>query len=122
MSAQVVARSDPPDYLSYEDAVRPKLEALVANDGAKAMDRANAVRFLRCLDYILSDDPRRVQLLFAREWHVKKKLYRVTWSTGAFIQQLAERYYTITGDDAVKPRRPRSAAKRTASSSGGVAR
>ena len=45
------------------------------------MDRANGVRFLRCLDFIVSEDASNVSLLFAREWKVSGKVYRVTWST-----------------------------------------
>ena len=42
-----------------------------------------------------------VSLLFAREWKVSGKVYRVTWSTGAFLQYLAGRYYSLAGEDAV---------------------
>ena len=104
VAANVIGRKDPPKYLAYEADVRPRVMKLVNDPAAKAMDRANGVRFLKCLDYLLSDDPSHVKLLFAREWLVRKQPYRVTWSTGAFIQYLAERYYTITGeaDDAHK--------------------
>ena len=104
VAANVIGRKDPPKYLAYEADVRPRVMKLVNDPAAKAMDRANGVRFLKCLDYLLSDDPSHVKLLFAREWLVRTQPYRVTWSTGAFIQYLAERYYTITGetDDAHK--------------------
>lgn len=108
----MVGRNDPPSYQDYETEVRPRIQTLVDDENSKAMDRSNGVRFLKCLDYLLSDDQTSVKLLFAREWHVKKKLYRVTWSTGAFIQFLAEQYYRITGDAvSVKPQRPRSRIK-----------
>ena len=104
VAANVVGRKDPPTYLQYDSHVRPRVHRLIHDKTAKPMDRANGVRFLKCLDYLLSDDPSHVKLLFAREWLVRKQPYRVTWSTGAFIQYLAERYYTITGeaDDAHK--------------------
>ena len=65
------------------------------------MDRANGVRFLRCLDFIVSAAASNVSLLFAREWKVSGKVYRVTWSTGAVLQYLAGRYYSLAGEDAV---------------------
>ena len=101
VAAGVVERKDAPRYLSYETDVRPKIQALVDDEGAKPMDRANGVRFLRCLDFIVSEDASDVSLLFAREWKVSGKVYRVTWSTGAFLQYLAGRYYSLAGEDAV---------------------
>ena len=101
VAAGVVERKDAPRYLSYESDVRPKIQALVDDEGAKPMDRANGVRFLRCLDFIVSEDASSVSLLFAREWKVSGKVYRVTWSTGAFLQYLAGRYYSLAGEDAV---------------------
>lgn len=98
VAADVIGRKDPPRYLTYDSDVRPRVLKLCNDPDAKPMDRANGVRFLKCLDFLTSDDPAHVELLFAREWLVRKKPYRVTWSTGAFIQYLAERYYTITGE------------------------
>ena len=47
------------------------------------------------------EDASNVALLFAREWKVSGKVYRVTWATGAFLQYLAGRYYSLAGEDAV---------------------
>ena len=44
-----------------------------------------------------NDDPDRDPV----EWKVSGKVYRVTWSTGAFLQYLAGRYYSLAGEDAV---------------------
>ena len=99
VAADVVKRKDAPRYISYDEA-RPKVVALVASGGASAQDRANGVRFVQCLDYIRSEDSGRVQIVCAREWTINKKPYRVTWSTGAFIQHLNEAYYSIEmGED-----------------------
>ena len=65
---------------------------MIADTAAGAQDRANAVRFLECFEFLISSEPAHVEVLFAREWTVRGKPYRVTWSTGAFIQQLNELY------------------------------
>ncbi|KAJ1459512.1 hypothetical protein M885DRAFT_613671 [Pelagophyceae sp. CCMP2097] len=112
VAAKVVDRKDAPKYLDYATAVRPKVLALVQSVAASPMDRSNGVRYLRCLDFILNDDSRHVQILFAREWAVRKKPYRVTWSTGAFIQQISEQYLTETAKGTALVKRDANAYKR----------
>ena len=84
-----------PHYRSASDVVRHAREFLSAfgQPGAVASprDAANVGRMVEILTVLVGSDFGNVEVMIAREWMVRGKPYKVTWSIGMFISEMKSR-------------------------------
>jgi hypothetical protein len=95
LACKVVQKGEVVHYRDLEDVVGPA-KALLADESAKAKDRAHVARMLKVLDVVTERDHNNVKVLIVREWTVRGKEYKATWLTGKFIESMKLKYLSAS--------------------------
>eukprot|EP00037_Helgoeca_nana_P022088 m.224607 g.224607 ORF g.224607 m.224607 type:complete len:674 (-) comp25884_c0_seq1:215-2236(-) len=92
VACKVAQKGDFPRFRVVNELCGPAEKLLKAfeqpGSTVSPKDVANVVRLLAVLNLVTSGDFKNVEILIVREWTVRKKDYKATWTTGKFLHDI----------------------------------
>eukprot|EP00038_Savillea_parva_P028890 m.67596 g.67596 ORF g.67596 m.67596 type:complete len:734 (-) comp8451_c0_seq1:138-2339(-) len=93
VACKVAQKGEYPRYRDVDELTGPTRALLGRYEqgdasALAAKDAANVTRLLALLDIVTSRDYHNVEVLIVREWTVRKKEYKATWTTGKFLHDI----------------------------------
>jgi len=92
VASRVTSRSDYPRYRNLSDLLEPAqrlLDEYTASPAtSNSKNAANVSRMIELIDLVTKHNSNNVEILIVREWTVRNKDYKATWTTGKFLHDL----------------------------------